>query len=100
MPSTNRIYRELGTCVGTISSHYPVVPRYIVLFWLCYFVTVNSDKLQSYSLPMPKFLLEPARVKSFIDVLKLVEKEYGSDIPAEQFDSIYIPTFKAMVPEK
>ncbi len=76
--------------VAQIAAAFPIVPRYISLFWLLVFVTSNYKQFESYAQQMPEAMLASSQRARQQEFLNLVWKEYGSRVPMEHFKELYI----------
>jgi hypothetical protein len=71
-----------------LSGDYPVIPRYILLYWLWEFVVKNFELLRKFSKPMSENMLIPQQTKMQKELLDKVLQEYGK-VPSDIFLEIY-----------
>lgn len=101
VPEIEKLARKYGrdtvtgtiTEVGRIASAYPVVPRYIVLYWLTAFVVLHAGSVSACARPMPAIMLSEAQRACHRQVLDKVLNEYAQ--PPKGFAELHRATVRS-----
>lgn len=96
VPEIEALRKKYGASVDSAirkvqetADQYPVIPRYVLLFWQTSYLIERYEELAQDAISMmPKMLSEEGKA-TFKDVLDKVIKEYGSDAPVETWSKLF-----------
>jgi len=77
------------------SLSYPIIPRYILLYWINEFIIGNESSFKEVSIPMTKDMLSSKQINDQKEFLDLIWKEYG-DMPSDRFKDIFVTTMRLL----
>jgi hypothetical protein len=78
-----------------IASAYPMIPRYVLLFWLTDHVVNRYECYAGSSIPMPEAMLAVEQRKRQMELLDKVSKEYGSRLPVTVYVRLFAEAAKS-----
>lgn len=69
----------------------PMIPRYVVLFWLSFFLMTHYDRFGTYSFPMNQAMLSEKQRAHFQQLIRQAVDEYGPcDAPIEEWMKLHL----------
>ncbi len=74
--------------VNEIAMRKPIIPRTVLLFWLCYYMMKNYKKFSKYSLKMFDGMLQENEKNSYKKMLNATINSYRNNPPHNQYSEL------------
>ena len=74
----------------------PMIPRYVLLFWLSFYLMMHYDRFGAQSFPMNQAMLSERHRVHFQQIIRRVLDEYGpGDAPMQEWVKLYLSAKKS-----